>query len=215
MNNLDMYHTVMIFFMSRFRQTRAEDIRKRFPILFDPKAHILDVGGGTFPWSELKPTAKITILNKRPQNLPDHFPWEFIEGDGTNLPFKDASFDLVFSNSVIEHVGGIAAQQKFAKEMLRVGKSVYCQTPNKWFPVEPHLIAPFIHWLPFSVFRKVARLGSVWGWTYKPDQNVIDDHIKSIRLLTYNEMVNLFPNCTLRRERVFGLTKSFILEKFS
>jgi SAM-dependent methyltransferase len=210
---------ILLFFMKRFRPTRARDIKERFPILFDARAHILDVGGGVFPWNELAPTAKITILNKDRHHslpsLPDHCRWEFIYGDGTNLPYKDASFDLVFSNSVIEHVGNSDAQQKFAKEMLRVGKRIYCQTPNKWFLVEPHLIALFIHWLPFSVLRKIVRLGSVWGLVTKPDQTEIDRCLKSIKLLTYNEMVDLFPNCTLRRETVLGLTKSFIVEKLS
>jgi ubiquinone/menaquinone biosynthesis C-methylase UbiE len=209
-------HAIYGFFMRRFRPARAKEFGSRFPILFDARARILDVGGGGFPWSELKPAARITILNKsRPHSIPEDCGWEFVEGDGTNLPYADASFDLVFSNSVIEHVGDFDVQRKFANEMLRVGKRIYCQTPNMWFPVEPHLIAVFIHWLPFRMVRKLVRFASIWGWVAKPDQEKIDSFLKSTRLLNQHEVIDLFPNCVLRRERVFGLTKSFIVEKLS
>ncbi len=82
--------------------------------------------------------------------------------------YPDGSFDLVFSNSVID-VGDLHAQRQFANKMLRVGKRVYCQTLNRWFPVEPCLIAVFIHWLPFSIARKVVRFASVCRFcAYRP-----------------------------------------------
>lgn len=205
-------HTVYGFFMRRFRPARAKAIAESFPLLFDASSRVLDVGGGAFPWSELKPKAHIICINMgRPHSIPKDCSWEFVDGDGTNLPFPDDSFDLVFSNSVIEHVGGIDQQKKFAKEMLRVGKKVYFQTPNKWFPVEPHLIAICIHWLPFSVARKFVRYFTVWGWITKPDQKTIDSFLTSTRLLTQSEVVSFFPNCEIHYEKVLGLTKSFIV----
>ena len=127
------------FIMKPFRPARAIEIKKRFPILSDTNALVLDVGrevfrGSVFPWSEIKPAARIIILNRfRPNIVPENCRWEFVEGDGTNLQYADGSFDLVFSNSVIEHVGEFDTQRRFANEMLRVGKRIYCQTPNKWF----------------------------------------------------------------------------------
>ena len=112
---------------------------------------------------------------------------------------------------MIEHVGGLKEQALFAKEILRCGRQVYVQTPNKWFPIEPHLIAPFIHWLPFSVLRKLVRWLSVWGWVTKPDQRQVDEFLKNIRLLDLKEVTELFPGCEIRRERFLGLTKSFII----
>lgn len=181
--------SLKIFFTTFFRPARAKEFANRFPIVFDPQANILDVGGEAFPWVEIKPAARVTILNKaRPQSLPKQCPWEFVEGDGTNLQYSDASFDLVFSNSVIEHVGDAQAQKKFAGELLRVGKKIYCQTPSKWFFVEPHLVAVGIHWLPFSIARKLVRFGSMWGLLKKPDQATIDSFLRSIRLLTEQEV---------------------------
>lgn len=207
-------HVVYGFFMRRFRPARAKVIADSFPLLFEENARILDVGGGAFPWEELKPKAHITCVNLgKPHSIPKGCNWVFLEGDGTKLAFQDASFDLVFSNSVIEHVGGFKEQKMFAAEMLRVGKKVYFQTPNKWFPIEPHLIAAFIHWLPFGVARHLVRYFTIWGLVNKPSQIVIDEFLSSIVLLTKSDIKNLFPGCSLSSERFFGLPKSFIAMK--
>jgi 2-polyprenyl-3-methyl-5-hydroxy-6-metoxy-1,4-benzoquinol methylase len=207
-------HTVYSFFMRRFRPRRAREIRRLFPILDDPAAKVLDVGGGTYPWDMLEPAAHVTILNvNEPRTVPKETTWDFVVGDGTKLGYPDQSFDLVFSNSVIEHVGGTAAQQRFAEEMQRVGKQVYCQTPNRWFPIEPHLVTIFLHWLPFRVARRLVRPLSVWGIVTKPTQDQVDEFLLHTRLLTYKEIETLFPDCEIRRERVLGLTKSYVVTK--
>ena len=206
-------HRLYGFFMRRFRPRRARQIARRFPLLSNPEARVLDVGGGAYPWELLNPAARITILNvNRPQSIPDRCKWEFVVGDGTRLAYPDGSFDLVFSNSVIEHVGDGEAQRRFATEMLRVGKQIYCQTPNRWFPVEPHLITVFVHWLPHAMQRRVVRFGSLWGLVVKPTQHEIDDFLATTRLLSRAEVAALFPGCIVRAERVLGLTKSFIVE---
>jgi ubiquinone/menaquinone biosynthesis C-methylase UbiE len=158
---------------------------------------------------------KLTIVNldDRHKSLIELAGHAFIAADGRQLPFSDKEFDLVFSNSVIEHVGDRDSQMRFANEMLRVGKSIYCQTPNRWFPIEPHLIAPFLHWLPFAMARRLVRYGSIWGLVTRPSQEQIDDLLSSIRLLSLREVRRLFGGCTIRSERIFGLAKSFIVER--
>jgi hypothetical protein len=76
-------------------------------------------------------------------------------GDGRSLEFADKSFDLAFSNSVIEHVGDWTDMRQFAAELQCVGKSFHCQTPNKWFPVEPHFGTLFLYWIPSLLSRYV------------------------------------------------------------
>ena len=200
--------------MKRFRPARAKAIGARFPLLNNPETRVLDVGGGGYPWDILNPAAHITILNmNRPHTVPENSKWEFVVGDGTRLQYADQSFDLVFSNSVIEHVGDLEAQKRFANEMLRVGKNLYCQTPNKWFPIEPHLIAAFIHWLPHSILRKLVRYCCIWGLVAKPSQQQVDEFLRTTRLLSLNEFKQFYPGCEIRFERFFGLTKSFIAER--
>lgn len=75
-----------------------------------------------------------------------------VSGDATDLrEYEDKSFNLVFSNSVIEHVGDFTAQRKMAKEMMRVGKHCYLQTPNRYFPLEPHFLFPCFQFLPIRL----------------------------------------------------------------
>jgi SAM-dependent methyltransferase len=209
-------HRIYGFFMRRFRPARVAAIAAAFPVLKDREATVLDVGGGAWPWSELNAAARITILNVAPaRNPPADSPWLFVQGDGTRLEYAENAFDLVFSNSVIEHVGDWENQKRFAGEMLRCGKQIYCQTPNKWFFVEPHLIAPFLHWLPFRVSRKLVRWCSIWGIVNRPSQEAVDEVLKGIRLLSCKDVILLFPECNIARERFLGMTKSFVVTRTS
>jgi hypothetical protein len=72
-----------------------------------------------------------------------------VRADGRELPFADGVFDLGFSNAVVEHVaGGQEEQRRFVAELCRVARHVFVTTPNRWFPVDPHTLLPFVHWLP-------------------------------------------------------------------
>ena len=205
-------HTVYGFFMRGFRPRRAAIIARSFPFLACRTSRVLDVGGGLFPWEIIQPIASITILNVAlPKNIPKNCPWTFIQGDGTCLKFSDGEFDLAFSSSVIEHVGSWETQKKFASEMLRCGKQIYLQTPNKWFFIEPHLLAPLLHWLPVSIARRLIRYCSIWGWVTKPNQEKIDTFLRETRLLSESEVRECFPDCKIHKERFLGMTKSFIV----
>ena len=83
----------------------------------------------------------------------------YVQGDACALPFADRSFDIVFSNAVIEHVGDIERQRLFVAEALRVGRRVFLTTPNRWFPIEVHTRLPFVHWLPERAADRVYDLG--------------------------------------------------------
>ena len=134
----------------------------------------------------------------------------WIIADGCSLPFKDNSFDISYSNSVIEHLGTIEKQRLFATECQRVGKRLYVQTPNKWFFIEPHLITPFIHWLPRRWQRHLLRRFTVWGILTKPTPQQCDDFLKEVRLLTAEEMQPLFPKAKMENEYFLGFVKSLI-----
>jgi SAM-dependent methyltransferase len=104
-----------------------------------------------YPWPE-----RITAVGNVP--LP-HFAEAFpkvrcVVADGRDLPFADGEFDVAFSNAVIEHVGDRAAQERFVRELSRVAGQVFVTTPNRLFPLDPHTLLPFVHWLPARARRR-------------------------------------------------------------
>ncbi len=113
--------------------------------------------------------------------------------DGCTLPFPDKSFDLVFSNAVIEHILGPGRQEQFAHEVLRVGKSWFVTTPNYWFPFESHYHLPLIQFLPRRLQRVYNRLlGS----------QIPRGLVQEVSLLSARQMLQLFPGCLLAKTRV-------------
>ena len=154
---------------------------------------------------------QLTLLNNEPfqgRSLPGAV---HVEADALDIPFPSWSFDLAMSNSVIEHV---TDQARFACEMLRVGKRVYCQTPSKYFPIEPHCLGLFVHWLPKAWFPYfVYRYLTIYGWIGKPDRAQFEEFKKEVHLLSKFELKRLFPNCRIQTERFLGLPKSYVVTR--
>ena len=196
----------------RFRRRRMQRLLSLFAI--EPHWRVLDVGGTLAIW-ELCPLRPQLVLLNTPRALEAAVPGvSFVQGDGAALPFPDQSFDLVFSNSVIEHVGSPEAMRRFAAEVRRVGRRYFVQTPDAAFPVEPHLYTPFLHYLPAAWQRRLAPRFSLWSLlaSATPDQRdfYIRHFLEDIRLLSAAEMQVLFPDARLYRERFLGLGKSLI-----
>ena len=192
-----------------FRRRRMANFLRRF----SPGAgtRILDVGGFPAFWEDTDFDAHITTLNLQAVEVPPAMRARCTAmiGDGTRLPFGDGEFDIVFSNSVIEHLGGWEQQQRFAREICRVGRRYYVQTPAREFPVEPHLLAPFIHWLPMGLQRRLVRNGTGWGLITRPTPGQVEAILGEIRLLTFEELQALFPDSLILREKFLGFTKSY------
>ena len=173
------------------------------------QTRVLDNGGSEFNWGLASCDPQLTILNLGFNRLPANGA-SYVAGDARRLPFHAKSFDIVYSNSVIEHVGNKGDIQAFANEVRRVGRAYYVQTPNRWFLVEPHYLAPLIHFLPKRWHKKLIRYCSVWGWLNRPSAHEAERFADGINLLTRADMKSLFPDAIILRERALGLTKSFI-----
>lgn len=201
-------HRVYALFLPRFRKKRM----KVFVDLFHPTAAttILDVGGEDYNWTLISAKPKITLINTYYGRGSRVSAFAKILGDGRKLPFRDGAFDIVYSNSVIEHVGSFEDQAAFAREIRRVGRAHFVQTPDRSFPVEPHLLAPFIHHLPVNLQRKLVRHFTIWGLVTKPDATRVEQMLASIALLSAAQIAELFPDSKIVQERVCGLSKSLI-----
>jgi hypothetical protein len=190
----------------------------QFEAIIQPGADelVLDVGGYPGTWTPQRQlTKRIDCLNLHPVSWdalghPNHR-IRTIVGDGCALDQNNGSYDILFSNSVIEHVGDWEKQKDFAHEVRRVGKKIWIQTPAIECPIEPHFVAPFVHWLPVTIRRRVLRWLTPWGWMTKPTQEKIDDTIFYTRLLSKEQFKELFPDCTIITERLLGVfPKSYI-----
>ncbi len=197
------------FFMRRFRPKRMQRFVKLLGI--GPATHILDVGGTSFDWALLPFKTNVTILNAEIDGHLGALRW--IIGDARRLPFAEKSFDVVYSNSTIEHLYSEDNQRLAAAEIARVGKAYFVQTPNRWFPIEPHYLTPFVHYLPKKWQRRLLRNFTLWGILSRPSQQTCDTDVDEIRLLTTSDMRGLFPDATIYSERFLGLTKSIIAVK--
>jgi hypothetical protein len=196
--------------------------RQRFQILLDMLADlprpvtILDIGGRQTYWemmmagSSLGDDLQIIPLNVEAQtvSLPN---FTLVSGDGRAMPrFRAKQFDIVFSNSTIEHLGTFENQRQMAEEVRRVGKRYYVQTPNRYFPVEPHFLFPAFQFLPVAVRVWLLRHCQLGWYSRIPDRRQALREVASIRLLTKAEMKRLFPEARLFEERFLGLVKSFV-----
>jgi hypothetical protein len=198
---------------AKFRANRLRKFEKLYFRNFkiEKPVSILDVGGTDYFWKKSQipniPGVRITLLNLHSEKTTHPHIISMI-GDATDMSeFADKKFDLVFSNSVIEHLYNFENQRKMADEIKRVGRKYFIQTPNKYFPIEAHYAIPFAQYLPkilvyFLLTRtKISRFRR---WEQKAAQQYLDE----IRLLNASEMKVLFPDSKLLRERVLGLTKS-------
>ncbi len=194
----------------RFRRNRRRFFLERFQPT--DATTILDVGGNVYDWSDLLVSPQITILNVAATDPSSEYPAHFTyrQGDGRALPFPAQSFDIVYCNSVIEHLTHFSDQQRLAAECLRVGRRVFVQTPNRWFPVEPHFLSLFLHYLPKRAQRPLYRHLSLRGLLRANDDVDLTTLFDELRLLSAREMRALFPGCEIHKERLLGLTKSLI-----
>jgi SAM-dependent methyltransferase len=158
-----------------------------------PSTRILDVGCGALGLRALAPELDVTGTDvvDRPA-----YPGPFVRADATErLPFEDGAFDLAYSSSVVEHIRP-ERRAAFAAEVRRVARGWYVQTPARSFPIEPHALLPFAHWLPPGPRRAYWRLGAAGAW-------------EDIALLGRSELQRLFPG-KVHAERFAGLVKSWI-----
>ncbi|MCC7047357.1 MAG: methyltransferase domain-containing protein [Alphaproteobacteria bacterium] len=183
------------------------------------RLRVVDIGGTPGFWQTLdaRVAADVVMVNIAPAPAPapqgDPIAFQSVAGDARDLRrWADGAFDLVLSNSVIEHVGGWTDIERAAGEMRRLAGHGWVQTPAFGFPIEPHFALPFIHWLATPLRARLLPLVPRQGYGHLGAGSVGDARraVEEINLLTAREIRHLFPQADLLHERAFGLTKSFI-----
>lgn len=179
------------------RRMRDEKIDLFLRLVGTPsfRYRLLDVGGGTGIDGEFlrmyASFAEVVVVNLNISTLetPNGAHIRSISADGCALPFGSQSFDWIFSNAVIEHVGNSTRQRCFADEIRRVAaRGYFVATPNKYFPIEPHTLLPFYQFLPSGQQRRLARLSPGY----------ITESVE-INLLSSGDLYALFPEACVRK----------------
>jgi SAM-dependent methyltransferase len=174
---------------------------------------MLDVGGSNGYWNLRGWAGRddieiVTLNTEAEKQCFDNI--QPLVGDLTNLErFADRSFDLIFSNSVIEHLFSFENQRRMASEVRRVGKSFWVQSPNYWFPLEPHFQLPGWQWMPVATRVALIQRWQFGKWGPYADPAIARNVVEEVRLLTKSELKDIFPGATLLPERFCGLVKSW------
>jgi hypothetical protein len=192
---------IFAFVGDRFRARRM-----RFfidALVVNGKEKILDVGGLPIFWENVPEVGRVTLLNLEAN--PESEKVHSVYYEGGRFPFADGEFDIVFSNSTLEHVVGPENQKLFAAEVRRVGKSYFIQTPSVLFPYDPHALLPFFNFLPGTLKKAYLRLCHRSPY---PVKDLLD-----IRLLGYRSLQRLFPDGRIAVERFCGWPKSYVAYK--
>ena len=197
-------------FAARARARRWSTFRTCFPDL--ASMTVLDLGGRVEFWRGREPQPRHLVVVTLESGLVDEATpdIEVVVGDACELPqvIRDREFDLVHSNSLIEHVGGYQRRRKLAESIRTVAPSYWVQTPYRYFPIELHWLFPFAQFFPLRWRAMITRT-----WPFGPRAGTADDATAlaaDIELLSITEMRHLFPDGRLIREQVGPVTKSLV-----
>lgn len=206
---------------SKFRKKRLKHLVSTIKLIIEAEKlsviKICDLGGNhrywkIFPFNEFKHiTFQIEFVNVSQRrifeggNFPDNVFLESKVGDACNLTgIPDKQYHLCHSNSVIEHVGGWNRIKQMRDEAVRIAKYYFIQTPNYWYPIEPHYVLPLVHFMPRPIHTRLLM------WLRKKDFDLATKKFEENRMLSRRELTYLFPNSKLIKER-YLLVKSYIV----
>lgn len=198
------------------RAKRWQELLRCFPDLAEMR--VLDLGGTPASWrsAPVRPAHVVTV------NLDPHTAGQTEPGItpvvtdacDPSLPahLSAERFDLVYSNSVLEHVGGHYRRQQFTEIVHRHGTHHWVQTPYRYFPVEPHWLFPGLQWLPVRARIAVSQHWPL-GHVPRAGRAQATRHVQEVELLSVTEMRSYFPASRIWIERFAGLPKSLVARK--
>ena len=206
----------------KLRHKRIAPLLTQIKTVFKDNGYvnIVDIGGTREYWGIMSGTfmdkynVNITIVNLPGTFRPQQGRFKFVPADGCDLScIEDNAFHIAHSNSVIEHVGDWGRMVQFAGEISRVAPKYFVQTPNYWFPIEPHCMVPFFHWLPKPMRIWLLLRFELGNWKKAESIDAAVRMIERVNLLNKKMLQELFKGAQILTERFLFLPKSFIAVK--
>lgn len=211
-----MSHLPAAFRRSRFREARFNTfVRPIIEALVAEKGscRVLDMGGDPDYWKfDIgKLDVEITILNIEDKQQASDGRFVFMQGDARDVRhLPDDSFDFVHSNSLIEHVGRWEDVKRAAREIRRLAPAYYVQTPNFWFPIDPHSNMPLLHWLPQPLQRRIVSARANGFYAKARDLDHAMAIVEGTTMLDRQQLAQLFPDAEITTENLLFMAKSLI-----
>ena len=193
---------------ARARARRWEEFLRRFPAIGSMR--VLDLGGTPAFWRTAPAhPLHVTIVNMEQTTRREEDWIDVRVGDACDAGLTTGTFDLVVSNSLIEHVGPAARRDELAKRIRSAARLYWVQTPNRYFPIEPHWLFPGFQFLPFEARVLITR---TWrgGHRHSRDRARAMELVREVELIGPGEMKRLFPDGELWIERFLGMPKSLV-----
>lgn len=210
--------------MSLFHRLSHESRERKLGLFYHlvqpaPRMRVLDVGAeidgagenecrfiDLYPWKGA--LSALNLLPEHVRHIKERYPdVDARVGDARCLPWPDKHFDVVWSNAVIEHVGGPEDQRRMAREIMRVGKQWFVTTPNRWYPFEFHLRLPLVTWLPWHGY---LWCGQLLRYDHIHHRYVHGSRPDDLRLLTASELAACFPGSRIIKQRVTLMAETLI-----
>ena len=197
----------------KYRSKRFQLLLSKVNSLQKQNIKIIDLGGSNYFWNTIgkyySANFNLTLLNIDKDHLEGY---NSIVGDVSDLGFiNDNSFDLCFSNSVIEPLPTLDLQNKMAEEIKRIAPNYFIQTPAYIFPIEPHFLFPFFHWLPQKFRIKLVQNFGLGWYEKQPKYSDAVSLVKSIRIMKKKELKKMFQGSQIITEYILFLPKSYIV----
>jgi len=169
-------------------RNKRKELFLKFILDIPKPLRILDLGGSEYFWRNLNLVnlndLRILLVNTEFQDVSKYSNMDYLERDVRDLSdFGDKEFDVVHSNSLIEHISNADDQKKLAEEIVRIGKHYFIQTPNYYFPFEPHFMFPFFQFLPHKKKVDMIMKKDLGWYNRETDFRKADELASSVRLL--------------------------------
>jgi hypothetical protein len=194
---------------ARARKRRWLRFQHEFPDIAE--MNVIDLGGVVEEWLRA-PTqpASLTVVNLFDQPAPND-KTRIVVADACALPsaLSRERFDLVFSNSVIDQVGGHYRRLQFAEAVQGLADRHWIQTAYRYFPLDAYTLFPMQQQLPLRVRAAISRHWPI-GYRHADEESEAVLLNLGIEALSRTALRAYFPDSKVVAERWAGMTKSLI-----
>jgi ubiquinone/menaquinone biosynthesis C-methylase UbiE len=120
-----------------------------------------------------------------------------IQFDPYRIPFDDATFDIVVSNQVFEHVNDYPSAIQEIQRVLKPGGLSLHVFPPRWKPIEAHVYVPFAGVLQGPAW---LRLWAQLGVRNEFQSGMSAEHVTQLNVEYLRDHTNYLSTSELRRQ---------------